>query len=152
MTDDPRTLAATYFRSWKDKDFAALRSVLADDASFRGPLGQADDAETCMQGLKGLAEIITDIVIRKTFVDGPDVLTWFDLDTSGAPPLTVANWSHVERGKYRHDPGDLRPPPSPPRQRTVGQAQKRSAGLVRAPTGAPERPEPSRPGQWWPTG
>jgi len=92
MTDDARTLASTYFRAWKEKDFATLRSVLADDATFRGPLGSADDAETCIQGLKGMGQILTDIVIHHTFVDGPDVLephrAWQD----------------------HRDPGDLRRP------------------------------------------
>ncbi len=96
---DAATLAATYFRAWKAKDWTTLRSVLADDATFRGPLGGADDAETCMQGLKGMAQILTDVVIHKRFVDGPDVLTWFDLHTSVAPPAPTANWSHVENGK-----------------------------------------------------
>lgn len=96
---DPGQLAGTYFKSWKDHDFGTLRSVLADDVTFRGPLGTADDAETCIQGLKGMAQIITDIVIRHMFVDGDDVLTWFDLHTTVAPPCPTANWSHVTNGK-----------------------------------------------------
>jgi len=99
LSPDPSTLAATYFRAWKDKDFSALRAVLADNVTFRGPLGTADDAEGCMQGLKGMAQIITDIVIHKTFVDDANVLTWFDLHTSLAPPCPTANWSHVENGQ-----------------------------------------------------
>jgi hypothetical protein len=35
----------------------------------------------------------------KQFVDGEDVLTWFDLHTTIAPPAPVANWSHVEDGR-----------------------------------------------------
>ncbi len=101
MDQDPRTLAATYFQAWKAKDFARLRSVLADDATFRGPLGTADDAATCIQGMQRMAQIITDIVIHKTFVDGPDVLTWFDLHTRVAPPCPTANWSHTENGKIK---------------------------------------------------
>jgi len=45
-----------------------------------------------------MAQIITDIVIHKTFVGGPDVLTCFDLHTSIAPPCPTANWSHTENG------------------------------------------------------
>jgi hypothetical protein len=101
MTDDARTLATTYFRAWKDKDFTALRSVLADDATFRGPLGTADSGDACLQGLKGLRQIVTDIVIQHMFVDGPDILTWFDLHTSVAPPCPTANWSQVENGKIK---------------------------------------------------
>jgi hypothetical protein len=100
-TLDAGQLAATYFRSWKNKDFATLRSTLADDATFRGPLGAADDAESCMQGLRGMAQIITDIVIQHMFVDGSDVLTWFDLHTTVAPPCPTANWSHIENGKIK---------------------------------------------------
>jgi len=48
--------------------------VLADDATFRGPLGQRRYA---------------------------DVLTWFDLHTSEAPPCPTVNWSHVEHGKIK---------------------------------------------------
>lgn len=99
LAPDPGQLATIYFTSWKDHDFDTLRSVLADDVTFRGPLGTADDAETCIQGLKGMSQIITDIVIGHMFVDGDDVLTWFDLHTTVAPPCPTANWSHVANGK-----------------------------------------------------
>jgi SnoaL-like domain len=99
MTTDAGALAATYFRAWQDKDFGTLRSVLADEATFRGPLGQADDGDICLLGLRGMAQIITKIDIQHMFVDGPDVLTWFDLHTSVAPPCPTANWSHIENGK-----------------------------------------------------
>jgi SnoaL-like domain len=99
MNIDPRTVAATYFSAWKDKDFATLRSILADEVTFRGPLASLDDADACVEGLQGMSQIMTDIVIHKTFVDGLDVLTWFDLQTTVAPPAPTANWSHVEEGK-----------------------------------------------------
>jgi hypothetical protein len=31
--------------------------------------------------------------------DGPDVLTWFDLHTTIAPPAPTTNWSRIENGK-----------------------------------------------------
>ncbi len=96
---DAAEVAATYFHAWKADDWTTLRSVLADDATFRGPLGSADSAEACMQGLRWMAQIMTDIVVHKRFVDGADVLTWFDLHTSIAPPAPVANWMHVEDGR-----------------------------------------------------
>ena len=64
MTDDARTPASTYFRAWKAKDFATLRSVLAGNATFRGPFGNADDAETSTQGLKGMAQIRTGLRVN----------------------------------------------------------------------------------------
>jgi SnoaL-like domain len=99
MTQDMRTIASTYFEAWLKKDFTTLRSLLADDVTFRGPLGTAADADTCIQGLTGMSQMVTDIKIHKIFVDGPDVLTWFDLYTNIAPPCPTANWSHVEMGK-----------------------------------------------------
>ena len=46
---DARTAAETYLRSWQAKDFDTLRSILADDVTFRGPLGKADGADDCIQ-------------------------------------------------------------------------------------------------------
>jgi len=99
MTEDAAKVVATYFDAWKANDFATLRSVLAEGVDFVGPLGRADNADVYREGIERLSQIKTGIVVRKTFVDGPDVLTWFDLHTKVAPPTPVANWSHVEDGK-----------------------------------------------------
>ncbi len=32
-------------------------------------------------------------------VDGDDILTWFELHTSVAPPAPVATWTHIKNGK-----------------------------------------------------
>ena len=101
MTADPAAVAATYFEAWKNRDWAALRGILADDVTFVGPLGTADSADACIAGLQHMSEIVTDIVVRKTFVDGDDVLTWFELHTARTPPLPTVNWRHMEDGKIR---------------------------------------------------
>jgi ketosteroid isomerase-like protein len=96
----PTELAETYFRCWVDADWDTLRTVLADGATFRGPLGTADGAEACLAGLRGMREhLLTDVVVHRRFVDGDDVLTWFDLHTAVAPPAPTANWMHVEDGR-----------------------------------------------------
>jgi ketosteroid isomerase-like protein len=97
--NEPTAIMATYFDCWRKGDLATLRTILADDFSFRGPLGQVDNAEDGVQAMRGLAQMTTDIVVRKVFSDGPDVLTWFELHTKAAPPCPVANWSHVDDGK-----------------------------------------------------
>jgi ketosteroid isomerase-like protein len=99
MTKDPAAAAATYFDAWKARDFARLRSVLADDVDFVGPLGKARGVEECLRGLRGMAQIMTGLEVRKVFRDQTDVLTWFELATSVADPVPVANWMHVEDGK-----------------------------------------------------
>jgi SnoaL-like domain len=100
MAHDAAALAATYFRAWKERDFEEFRSVLADDVTFTGPLGQAGNADDCVHGIQGLSQIVTDIAVRRIFADGDDVTTWFDLHTKVADdPVLVANWSHVKDGK-----------------------------------------------------
>ena len=71
---DPRTVAETYFRAWKARDFAGLRAILADDVGFQGPLATLDNADDCVKGLEGMAQILDDIVVQHVFVDGPDLL------------------------------------------------------------------------------
>lgn len=99
MSPDPAIVTETYFRAWLERDFDALRAILADDVSFVGPLATLDDADACITGLRGMSEIVTDIAVHRRWVDGPDVLTWFDLHTTIGPPTPTANWSHVDHGK-----------------------------------------------------
>jgi hypothetical protein len=99
MANDVRAVVETYFDAWKNNDFATMRSVLDDRLDFVGPLDHFDDADAYQQAIRGLSQVKTDIVIHKTFVDGPDVVTWYDLHTRVAPPAPVAEWSHVEHGK-----------------------------------------------------
>jgi ketosteroid isomerase-like protein len=97
--DAARNTAATYFDAWKARDFARLRAVLADDVDFDGPLARVQGGDDCLKGLQGMAQIMTGLDVRKVFLDGADVLTWFDLATSVAETVPVANWMHVEGGK-----------------------------------------------------
>jgi ketosteroid isomerase-like protein len=95
----PTELAAQYFENWRARDFAALRQLLADDVSFRGPLATLAGGHACIEGLRRMASIMTGVVVERVFADGDDVLTWFELHTSVAPPVPVANWMHVEAGR-----------------------------------------------------
>jgi hypothetical protein len=97
MARDAAITAATYFDAWKVNDFDAMRSLVDDEVTFSGPLARLNGAEDYMDGIKRMSQIKSDIVIRKVFVDGPDVLTWFDLHTTVALP--VPNWLHIEGGR-----------------------------------------------------
>jgi SnoaL-like domain len=115
MAGTAADVGAAYFDAWKAGDFARLRAILADDATFDGPLGHAGNAEECIAGLERMSQFVTDIVIQKTFVDGPDVLTWYDMYTARTDPLPTVNWRHVENGKITSiraifDPRPLSPP------------------------------------------
>jgi ketosteroid isomerase-like protein len=99
MSDSAPTLVSAYFDAWRAHDPAALRAVLADDATFTGPLGSSNNADEYARSIERLFAITTDVVIQKMISDGDDVLTWFELHTSVAPPAPVANWSHIENDK-----------------------------------------------------
>jgi hypothetical protein len=97
--DDPRAAAAAYFRAWRARDAGALRAVLADEATFAGPLGTAGDADEMATSIQRLFAITTDVMVQAMAADGGDVITWFDLHTTVAPPTPAANWSQVRDGK-----------------------------------------------------
>ncbi|MBT2472228.1 nuclear transport factor 2 family protein [Streptomyces sp. ISL-66] len=96
---DAGEIAAAYIAAWRGKEFDALRSLLADDFSYAGPLATLDDADKCRESLERMSPVTTDLVVERVFVSESDVVTWFTLHTSIAPPTPVANWIHVEDGK-----------------------------------------------------
>ncbi|WP_445269120.1 FAD-dependent monooxygenase [Streptomyces sp. DSM 41634] len=96
---EPTDVTSTYYAAWKVKDFDTLRSVLAETVDFVGPYGSATSADEFRAKIEVASEINTDIVVKKVFSDGPDVLTWFEMHTSVAAPVQVATWSHVVDGK-----------------------------------------------------
>ncbi|HEU5149587.1 MAG TPA: nuclear transport factor 2 family protein [Iamia sp.] len=99
MTDSTRTAVETYFRTWREGDFAAFRANLADDVTFSGPMATVAGADACAAGIEGMSQALDDVVVTKVFVDGDDATTWFTLHTKGGDVLPVANWSHVTDGK-----------------------------------------------------
>ena len=62
MTRDPAELASTYFDAWQARDEQALAEVLAQDVTFRGPLGTAIGRKHCIAGLLGMLGIVTNNV------------------------------------------------------------------------------------------
>jgi ketosteroid isomerase-like protein len=101
VSTEARVLAATYFEAWRAADVGRLRSILADDVSFRGPLAQVDGADEYADSIRGLFQATEKVVVRKVWADGDDVLTWFDLHMPGAPATAVAQWCHVQDGKVK---------------------------------------------------
>ena len=85
--------------AWRANDFQRLRSVLADDIQFSGPLAQLNGAGECVRGLERMSEIKADIVSERMLSDGADVLSWFELHFNVASPVPVASWAHVKDGR-----------------------------------------------------
>ncbi|MFF2123268.1 nuclear transport factor 2 family protein [Kitasatospora sp. NPDC058184] len=98
-TKTARELAETYFTAWEAGDFETVRGLLADDVDFVGALGTASGVEEALAGLKGLGQVLEKIDVKVRVAEGDEVITWFELRTSIAPPAPTANWMHVEGGR-----------------------------------------------------
>ena len=46
-----------------------------------------------------MSAMVTGIDIQVMVVDGDDVITWYDLHTTDAPPAPTANWMHLSDGR-----------------------------------------------------
>jgi hypothetical protein len=98
----PRETMQRYFEHWNERDFDAFQRLLADDATFRGPLGTADGAAECRAGVEGMSRgLDARVEIVTMLARGAEVITWFELHTNTAPPIPVANYAQVEDGKVR---------------------------------------------------
>jgi len=95
----PERVASAYFEAWKANDVERVRPLLHEDVDFVGALGSTHGIRDTLAGLGGRFAMTTQVEVVHRWVDGPDVLTWFELRTATAGPLAVANWSHVEAGR-----------------------------------------------------
>lgn len=98
-TGSPAAVAAGYFDAWKRNDVTLVRPLLHDDVIFDGALGSTRGLKETIAGLGRMFAITEHVEVVHRWVDGPEVLTWFELRTKTAGPLAIVNWSHVEAGR-----------------------------------------------------
>ncbi|MFJ7949605.1 nuclear transport factor 2 family protein [Streptomyces sp. NPDC096354] len=92
--------ADAYFSAWQANQPAALADVLAPHVVVHGPLGRIDGAAQYQESLGRIFALTDTLEFRKRWIDGGDVLTWFDLQPHGeAEPFPVASWLHIEDGR-----------------------------------------------------
>lgn len=97
---DPVAVADAYFDAWRRGAPTELRDLLASDVRVNGPLGQIDGAAQYEPSLGHIFALTRALEAQKRWVDGGDVLTWFDLHPHGdGEPFPVASWLHIEHGR-----------------------------------------------------
>jgi ketosteroid isomerase-like protein len=96
---DAAQVAEEFFDAWTSKDFTRARELVHDDLSFAGPIDSFSDADSYLQSVQGLSQIITGIEKRKVFVDGDDVCVIYDMHTVPVPESRIAEWYTVRDGK-----------------------------------------------------
>lgn len=93
-------VADSYFDAWRRNAPIAMSDVLAPDVRVNGPLGLIEGAERYQHSLARIFDLTRDLVVAKRWVDGGDVLTWFDLHPHGdGDPFPVASWLHIDHGR-----------------------------------------------------
>jgi ketosteroid isomerase-like protein len=99
-TSDTREIVDRYYEAWGNKDVPAVRSLLHDDLSFKGPIDTFDNADAYVTSIQQLFPIVRAVEPRKVFVDGQDACTVYDLVTATpAGTAPVAEWVTVKDGK-----------------------------------------------------
>lgn len=73
--------------------------MLHEDVTFDGALGSARGVEETIVGLGRMFAMTERVDVVHRWLDGPDVVTWFELRTATAESLAIVNWSHVEAGR-----------------------------------------------------
>jgi limonene-1,2-epoxide hydrolase len=98
-SDSPANVAAAYFDAWKNNEIERVRALVHDDVTFDGALGSTRGVEETIAGLGRMFAMTEQVEVLHRWVDGPDVLTWFELRTERSEPVAIVNWSHVDAGR-----------------------------------------------------
>lgn len=96
-----KTVAA-YLDALEDRDFERLRSYLSDSGfSYRSPVSEADDADTCIIIISRVGPILEGIERVRTFVDGNDVCSILKFHTTmeAIREIPVVQLTTVAAGK-----------------------------------------------------
>jgi quinol monooxygenase YgiN len=91
----PAAVVQAYLGAWEDRDFPAMRRLVADDLRFTGPIDTFDHADAHHAALRALSGSVDRIEVNRLWSDGADVLAWYTLHTTIAGPAPVAEWYQV---------------------------------------------------------
>ncbi len=91
----PAAVVRAYLGAWEDRDFPAMRRLVADGLRFTGPIDTFDHADAHHAALRALSGSVDRIEVNRLWSDGADVLAWYTLHTTIAGPAPVAEWYQV---------------------------------------------------------
>jgi len=95
----PAAVVRAYLGAWEDRDFPAMRRLVADGLRFTGPIDTFDHADAHQAALRALSGSVDRIEVNRLWSDGADVLAWYTLHTTIAGPAPVAEWYQVNGGQ-----------------------------------------------------
>src|SRR5437879_7568436 len=101
-TESQSDVALKYFDHWSKKEYEASARYLDEHLSFTGPIDKFNNAHDYVESIRRLAQIVTGVHRRKTFVEGNDVCFVYDLATNTtAGTVPCATWIKAENGKFK---------------------------------------------------
>lgn len=93
-------IAERFLHAWSSGDIAAARSLCHDDLHFLGPIEEWHTAGDHLEALRGVATVVARIDLRRTFVDGDDVVMIYDLVTDTPVGTSrIAEWKTIRDGR-----------------------------------------------------
>ncbi|MFC7221009.1 nuclear transport factor 2 family protein [Streptomyces polyrhachis] len=99
MTASTADLAHAFHAAMLSGDEHALRSILAPDVTFTGPLAQATGIDACVAGMAEMARITGSDEVAVQLSDDANALLWSTLRPKGAPAVETATWLRIEAGR-----------------------------------------------------
>jgi len=92
-------LADQFHRAMLSGDAGTLKSILAEDVTFSGPLAQATGAQECIDGLTEMGTITESDKVAVRLSDDSNALIWSTMKTKVGPAVETATWLKVADGK-----------------------------------------------------
>lgn len=102
MVADPKSIARAYLEALERKDYQAMRGLVHDDLSFRGPMTAVSNANDFIKAVSMLESITDRVEIRKMIAEGGEVCALYDFVTT--VPIGTARMAEcytIEEGKIR---------------------------------------------------
>lgn len=98
---DPVAVLDEYLSGVEAGDFDRVRSCLADQFSYRGPLRQFDDPDAFIANIWHFGQILHRIERRKMFADGHHAcgILNFHIHLHERRTIPIVLWVKVEEGK-----------------------------------------------------
>jgi hypothetical protein len=89
-------IVSQFMRESRKGDFAAARSLLADDFQFKGPFDTFSSPEPYIAALRRLYPIVVNVTIQKLFVDGDEACVLYDMETNTAAGTAfICEWFRI---------------------------------------------------------
>jgi ketosteroid isomerase-like protein len=91
--------ASRCLQAWTTGDLATTRALLQNDVTFVEPMGTTEGAESYVEGVAHMSDMVRGAEQKKIVVDGDDVCIMYDLVTASDGAVPTVGWYHFRGDK-----------------------------------------------------